>query len=82
MNDEKEKNIPRDRPSEEGRRNDPDLRDESAIQPGVQTISPSSYDDNNQHTTKSALDGPELTQFDTDMRADPSLDEVDRQDDL
>jgi hypothetical protein len=80
MNDEK--HIERNRPSDEGRRDDPDIRDESAIQPGVQTISPSSYDDANQNTTKSALDGPELTQFDTDTKADPGFDEVDRRDDL
>jgi hypothetical protein len=79
---DEEKDLKRNRPSDEGRRNDPDIRDESAIQPGVQTISSSSYDDNNQHTTKSALDGPELTQFDTDANADPTLDEVDRRDDL
>lgn len=87
MNDEKdmrrnEDTIPRNVPSEDGRRNDPDIRDESAIQPGVQTISPSSYDDANQNTTHSALDGPELTQFDTDSKADPTFDEVDRRDDL
>jgi hypothetical protein len=77
-----EKKIERNRPSEDGRRNDPELRDESAIQPGVQTISPSKTDDANQETTRSAMDGPELTDFDTDPNADPSFDEVDRRDEL
>ena len=77
-----EKKIERNRPSEDGRRNDPDIRDESAIQPGVQTISPSSTDEADQKTTRSALDGPELTDFDTDPNADLTFDEVDKRDDL
>lgn len=80
MNDEKK--IERNRPSDEGRRNDPDIRDESAIQPGVQTVSPSSTDDANQNVTRSAMDGPELTDFDTDPNADPTFDEVDKRKDL
>lgn len=70
-----EKDFKRNRPAEEGRANDPDIRDESAIQPGVNTISESSTDDANQHLTRSALDGPELTQFDTDDKADATFDE-------
>ena len=77
-----ENEIKRNRPSNEGRRNDPDMRDESAIQPGVQTISPSSTDEANQNVTRSAMDGPELTDFNTDANADPTFDEVDRRDDL
>lgn len=76
--------IPRNRPLEDGRRDDPDLRDESAIQPGVQTISPSKTDPANQNTTRSAMDGPnpELTDFDTDTNADPNFEDVDKRDDL
>lgn len=49
--------IERDRPTEEGRRNDPNLRDETGTQPGVNTISSSKYDDDNQRTTDTAADG-------------------------
>lgn len=71
-----DKNIERNRPSNEGRRNDPDIRDESAIQPGVSTISPSGTDDANQHVTDSALHGPERIPFDTDDTADPTFDTI------
>ena len=73
---DEEKDIKRNRPSEEGRRNDPDIRDESAIQPGTSTISPSSTDATNQHVTKSALDGPERIPFDSDNNADPTFDTI------
>jgi hypothetical protein len=53
--EDKEK-VERNRPSEEGRKNDPDLRDESAAQPGASTISSSSTDEDNQHLTKTAGD--------------------------
>jgi len=66
----------RNRPSGEGRDNDPDIRDESAIQPGASTISPSHTDDSNQHLTSSALDGAETTNFDMDTNADPNFDEI------
>jgi hypothetical protein len=74
MNDEKD--IKRNRPSDDGRRNDPDIRDESAIQPGTPTISPSSTDDANQQVSRSALDGPERIEFDTDDNADPTFDTI------
>ena len=44
----------RNEPAEKGRKNDPDLRDESAIQPGVQTISKSDYDHANEQRTKTS----------------------------
>ena len=53
---EKDK-LRRDRPVEEGRRNDPDLRDETGTQPGVNTMSSSKYDQENQRPSKSAADG-------------------------
>lgn len=80
MSDEKQ--MERNRPSNEGRANDPNMRDESAIQPGVSTISQSSTDDANQRRTSSALDGPELTNFDTDANADPNFDEVENKKNL
>lgn len=82
FNMNEDKDITRNRPSDEGRRNDPDMRDETATQPGVQTISPSSGDEANQAVTGSAMQGSETTQFDTDDRADPTLDDIDRRDDL
>jgi hypothetical protein len=76
----KDKDIERNRPAEEGRRNDPDLRDDSAIQPGVQTISGSETDDRNAHVTRTASDNfrPE---DESDKFADPDFDEVDKTDD-
>ena len=71
-----EKDMKRNRPADEGRDNDPDLRDESAIQPGTSTISKSSTDDANQNVTRSALDGSEQTGFDTDTNADPAFDDI------
>lgn len=46
----------RNRPADEGRKNDPDLRDESAAQPGASTISSSENDEANQHLTRTASD--------------------------
>ncbi|RYZ22203.1 MAG: hypothetical protein EOO16_10085 [Chitinophagaceae bacterium] len=57
MNDKEREDIERAHPTDEGRRNDPNIRDESAPQPGVNTISSSVYDEDNQRTTKTAGDG-------------------------
>jgi hypothetical protein len=67
--------IERNRPSEEGRKNDPDLRDESAAQPGASTISGSETDEDNQHLTKTAGDSfrPEMP----DKTADEKFDDAD-----
>ena len=46
----------RNRPTEKGERNDPNIRDEDAGQPGVKTISSGNNDDANQHLTKTASD--------------------------
>jgi hypothetical protein len=74
MENDKEQ-IERNIPSEDGRRNDPDLRDESAIQPGVQTISSAPNDDANQHLTKTATGHfDEDTEF--GKNADKAFDEV------
>jgi len=74
MANDKDK-ITRDRPAEEGRKNDPDLRDETDIQPGVSTISSSPTDEANQHLTKTASDNFRTTEFAVD--ADKRFDEVD-----
>lgn len=66
-------NISRNRPAEKGRKNDPDVRDRSAEQPGVSTMSSSSYDDANQHLTKTAADGFKASG--NDENADRDLDE-------
>ena len=46
----------RNRPADEGKQNDPHIRDESAVQPGVNTLSSSKNDDVNQHLTRTASD--------------------------
>jgi hypothetical protein len=63
-------------PTEEGRNNDPDLRDESAIQPGINTVSSSEYDDDNEELTETAADDFRESE-NADPKPDPSFDEVD-----
>ena len=73
--DKQNDDIKRNRPADKGRRNDPNVGEESAIQPGTHTISSSDTDDVNQHLTRTASDN-----FRTDLRdpkADPSFDEID-----
>ena len=65
----------RNRPSEEGRNNDPNVRDESAPQPGVSTMSSSDTDDANQEVTESVSDYHDTSDFD-DEDADLDFDEV------
>lgn len=66
----------RNRPTEEGKNNDPNIRDESAIQPGINTVSSSSYDEANEELTKTASDDFR-TEDHSDPNADRSFDEVD-----
>jgi len=63
-------------PTEKGKDNDPNVRDETAIQPGVSTISNSQYDDSNNKLTKTAADDFR-DKDESDVHADPSFDEVD-----
>ncbi|RYZ00093.1 MAG: hypothetical protein EOO11_02765 [Chitinophagaceae bacterium] len=56
-NKHNEEQQERARPTDEGRRNDPNIRDETAPQPGVNTLSSSVYDEENQRTTKTGADG-------------------------
>ncbi|HWI92265.1 MAG TPA: hypothetical protein VNT20_13370 [Flavisolibacter sp.] len=72
----KPKGLSRNQPTEEGRNNDPNLRDESAAQPGINTVSNSDYDEDNEKLTKTAADDFR-TKDDSDSHADPSFDEVD-----
>ncbi|HVF97461.1 MAG TPA: hypothetical protein VM871_09080 [Flavisolibacter sp.] len=53
---EKNTDPKRNRPADEGRQNDPHIRDESAVQPGVSTLSTSKNDEENQHLTRTASD--------------------------
>jgi hypothetical protein len=69
---EKKKETVRNRPTEEGRNNDPMTRDDSAIQPGVQTISSSEYDEENQELTDTALGN---VSKEKDENAQPRYDE-------
>ena len=66
----------RNKPGEEGKKDDPNLRDESAAQPGINTVKSSDYDDDNEQLTKTAADDFRTTD-DPDPGADPSFDEVD-----
>ena len=63
-------------PTEKGRNNDPNLRDESAIQPGISTVSNSDYDDKNDELTETAAE--DFREEDNDnTKPDRSFDEVD-----
>lgn len=66
----------RNRPSDEGRDNDPNIRDESAAQPGVSTMSSSDTDGANQEVSESVSDYEDTSDFD-DEDADLTFDEVD-----
>lgn len=63
-------------PSEKGQDDDPNLRDETAIQPGISTVSNSDYDDDNEELTETAADDFRDDDKD-DSKPDPSFDEVD-----
>ncbi|MFL5740550.1 MAG: hypothetical protein ACJ75B_10065 [Flavisolibacter sp.] len=67
----------RNEPAEEGRKNDPDLRDRSGVQPGTSTISKSETDEDNQELTKTGADNFR-TDTEKDPNADPAFDEVDK----
>ena len=65
----------RNRPSNEGVGNDPNLRDQSAAQPGISTMSDSNTDYANEETTQSVSDLPDTSDFDDD--ADEAFDTED-----
>lgn len=81
MNSKDQKNTTdpqRNVPAEEGRNSNHNYRDESAIQPGVSTITTSDYADDNQKITKTAADDFR-EKVNTDPNADRSFDEVDEE---
>ena len=63
----------RNRPADEGKRNDPHVRDESAPQPGVNTLSSSDTDSANQEITETTADN--FREAKPDSKADPDLDQ-------
>ena len=65
----------RNRTSEEGIGNDPALRDDSAAQPGISTVSDSETDSQNEETI-SVSNNPETSDFDDDLD-DEDFEEVD-----
>jgi len=75
--EDKEK-LERNRPAEDGRKHDPDLRDESAAQPGASTMSSSPTDDANQHLTQTA--GDSFRGDEPDTKADRKFDEEVKED--
>jgi hypothetical protein len=59
--------------------NDPNLRDESAAQPGVNTMSSSDTDSLNHETTQSVSNDPDTSDFDDED--EDELDDEDFEDD-
>lgn len=72
--DKQKEEFHRNLPADEGRRNDPDRREESGQQPGVNTYSSSDTDQHNQNLTRTASEGFREEDFGTD--ADPAFDEI------
>jgi hypothetical protein len=66
----------RNQPADEGRKNDPNLRDDSAAQPGVNTMSSSPSDEDNQEVTQTAADNFREQDL-HDEKADADLDDID-----
>ena len=65
----------RNKPADKGSNDDPDIRDQSAIQPGASTVSSSNTDEENEDLTKTgAADFRE--EFNSDGNADPAFDEI------
>ncbi len=70
---DKKTEINRNRPSEKGSDSDPNLRDETAAQPGISTISSTGNDDENKSLTETASDNFKENNF--GEGADKSFDE-------
>ena len=64
----------RNKPADEGRNDDPNVRDESAFQPGMNTVSSSDYDDDNEKLSRTAADNFR-EDSEGDEKADPTFDE-------
>jgi hypothetical protein len=65
----------RNTPAEKGRNNDPDLRNDSAVQPGISTVSNSNYDGDNEGLTQTAKDDFMTGDEQGDQNADRSFEE-------
>lgn len=63
----------RNLPSDEGKQNDPNKRDEDARQPGVSTMSSGKNDEANQHLTETAAD--DFREEPRDSKADKRFNE-------
>lgn len=72
------KELRRNEPAEKGQNKDSNLRDESALQPGISTVSNSNYDEHNEELTKTAADNFR-GENNLDENADPTFDEVDNE---
>jgi hypothetical protein len=70
-----ENDLGRNRTSDEGVGNDPALRDDSAAQPGISTVSDSDTDNLNEETI-SVSSNPDTSDFDDDLD-DEDFEEVD-----
>ncbi len=70
--------MDRNRSSDTGRGNDPNLRDDSALQPGISTVSDSESDDLNDDLSQTA--GDDFTDDLEDDDADATFEEVDEED--
>jgi hypothetical protein len=75
---EKETDPIRNRPAVEGRDNDPNVRDEDARRPGVNTMSSTDQDSENEKVSETAADN--FREEKKDQRADPRFDEIDKND--
>jgi hypothetical protein len=73
MSDDKNKII-RNEPSEKGSSNDPNVRDYSAIQPGVQSVSSSDTDKSNENLTSTGADS--ISEQDNNGFSDPKFDDA------
>ncbi|MDQ3682144.1 MAG: hypothetical protein M3352_03610 [Bacteroidota bacterium] len=68
--------MKRNRPSDVGKDNDPDLRDDTALQLGASTVSSSVIDEVNDSLTETASDDFSEKEFGDD--ADKTFDETER----
>ena len=68
----------RNEPADKGENNDPNVRDESASQPGINTVSDSTYDDDNEELTETAANDFR-EEKNVDPNADPTFDKVNKE---
>jgi hypothetical protein len=69
-------NPKRNEPADIEKNSDPNLRDDSGLQPGIQTVSDSDNDDANENVTKTSSGNfSETTR--TEYNADPAFDDMD-----